>query len=159
MLLAFFGVLNILLLIYIPFSNVLEESLIINFKQIAIANYNVLDESLQRSIEGAESLSRRSMIKNTAEDFQNGLMTFEELADYTQPKFEDGVKAFEYLVLAERFIGNHRVTSHAAEYPLSDLIIPKYFFEDKAIVVQRYTCRTNISFIYIVLLYLIRRVT
>ncbi len=84
----FLGVLIFLFLVYIPFSNVLEESLITNFEQIAMANYHVLDGSIKRSVEGANSLSSRTMIKNAAEDFQKGLITFEELADYTQPKYE-----------------------------------------------------------------------
>jgi diguanylate cyclase (GGDEF)-like protein len=145
----FLGVLILLFLVYIPFSNVLEESLITNFEQIAMANYHVLDGSIKRSVEGANSLSSRTMIKNAAEDFQKGLITFEELADYTQPKYEDGAKALEHLASAERFIGSRRVASYQTNYQLSNLIIPEqFFYEDGNSYSKLYLTDKNLLYLY-----------
>lgn len=127
----FIGVSILLFLIYIPFSDVLEESLLTNFEQVAIANYNVLDGSVKRSVEGAKGLSSRTMIKNAAEEFQKELISFEELTGYTQPKYEDGAKTLEHLALAERFIGDRLVASYRTNDKLLDFNIPEQFFKEE----------------------------
>lgn len=44
------------------------------------------------------------MIKNAIGDYKSGLMNINELKTFTQPKYEDGGKAINYIVLAERIV-------------------------------------------------------
>ena len=107
----------VFLLIYLPLKGELVESLINNFDQISYIRYASLQNNMDRGVEGAGSLSSRTMIRNAILEYENGEMTMDELIAYTQPKYEDGIKALKYLVRAERFVGDNLIAKYiSADY-------------------------------------------
>lgn len=116
----------IFLLVYLPLKKELEKSLIDNFSQLSAVNYHSLQNSINRGLEGARSLSSRSMIRQAMSEYSSGEMSLEELAAYTQPKYEEGAAALEYLLLAERFAGKSVIARVApANYEESPCFIDR----------------------------------
>lgn len=101
-------------LVYLPLNKALKESLIDNFDQISIAIYRSFQNDVQRALEGAKSLSSRTMIKQAMVEYKNGDISLADLKDYTQPKYEDGANALDYLYVANRYAENELI----AEYTL-----------------------------------------
>lgn len=96
----------VFLLIYLPLKLELEKSLMDNFDQLSFIRYTSLQNNMDRCLEGARSLSSRTMIRNAILEYENGKMDMDELITYSQPKYEDGVKAHKFLVKAERLLGD-----------------------------------------------------
>lgn len=104
-------------LIYLPLKTELEKSLMNNFDRVSYISYASLQNNIDRGLEGARSLSSRTMIKNAILDYENGELGMDELIAYTQPRYEDGVKALEYLIKAERFVDDTIIAAFlSAEY-------------------------------------------
>ena len=108
------GALLMYCLVYVPLKEALETSLINNFSQISQVNYRSVQNNMQRSMEGARSLSSRTMIKNVIDEYHNKNLSLDELIAYTQPKYEDGAKALEYLLSAERFVDDTPIARYTA---------------------------------------------
>ena len=108
-------ILSVFFLIYSPLKNELKESLLDNFSQLAMVRYNSLQNNIDRSIEGSRSLASRTVIKDAIGDWQEGKISLEELATFTQPKYEDGARALEYLLVAEREVEGQIIASFVAE--------------------------------------------
>lgn len=107
----------VFLLVYLPLKTELEKSLINNFNRVSYISYASLQNNIDRGLEGARSLSSRTMIKNAILDYKDGDLDMDELIEYTQPRYEDGAKALEYLVKAERFVDDTIIVSYlSAEY-------------------------------------------
>lgn len=107
--LSYFGV-------FIPLKNELEDSMHANFKNlVSIAEIN-LENFLSRAVEGAEGLSSRTMIKNEMGKYIAGEITFRELQEYIQPKYEDGASVLKHLLAAYRFVGDNLVSNYGADY-------------------------------------------
>lgn len=126
------GIFVIFFLIYLPLNNALETSLINNFSQISTVNYNSVQNSIQRGLEGARSLSSRTMIKNAIIEYNNKEIDIDELISYTQPKYEDGAKALEHLVLSERFVGKVSIARYAPSENEVDISFADKFLEESA---------------------------
>ena len=78
----------ILIILYFGVFNPLRSELINSLKNnfdhsVSISEIN-LENYLDRSIEGAKSLSSRTMIRKKLDSFVNNEITFEELRGYTQ---------------------------------------------------------------------------
>jgi len=85
-----------------PLKTELEESLNQNFKNsVSITEINV-ENKFSRYKEGAESLSSRTMIRNKLKEYNEKDISLQELKDYTQAKYSDGVKVLENIVSAFR---------------------------------------------------------
>ncbi|NLT19532.1 MAG: GGDEF domain-containing protein [Syntrophomonadaceae bacterium] len=104
-------------LVYQPMQDELKKSLTENFVQISLTNYYAIENNIERCIEGAKSLSSRTMIKNAIGEYKNGKISLEELKTYTQAKYEDGAKAIDYIVLAERIVDDNTI----AIYQIGDV--------------------------------------
>lgn len=88
--------------VFTPLKTELEISLKENFQNtVDITEMNV-ENKFHRYIEGAESLSSRTMIRNKIEAYQLGEVSFLELQDYTHDKYRDGVKVLDNIVAAFR---------------------------------------------------------
>ena len=98
--------------IFQPMKIALEKSLIDNFLQASTVSYHSIQNSMQRGIEGAKSISSRSMIRVAITDYNSGKMTLEELMAYSQPKYEDGCKAIDHLVHAQRIVDGTVIASY-----------------------------------------------
>ena len=86
------------LLVYLPMKAELEKSLMNNFEQLSFIRYASLQNDMDRGLEGARSLSSRSVIRNAILEYRNGEMDMDELMAATQLRYEDGAKALEYLM-------------------------------------------------------------
>ena len=102
--LIFLTITVIFFIMYLPFKQELEKSLMTNFNQVSYIRYAAIQNIMDRSMEGAKSLSSRTMIRDAIMKYAHGEMSIEELIAYTQPKYTDGAQALEYLVKAERFV-------------------------------------------------------
>lgn len=69
-----------------------------------------IEEHISRSMEGAISLSSRTMIRNAIEDYHEGSITFTELSDYTASRYADGVEALDNIVHAARIVDDKIVS-------------------------------------------------
>ena len=101
--------------VYLPLKAELEKSLLDNFDRLAYISYTALEDSIDRGYEGARSLSSRTMIRNALLEYQEGDLSLQALKAYTQPRYEDGVRALEHLIRAERFAGDNLIAEYATE--------------------------------------------
>ena len=96
--------------VFAPLKNKLEITLKNNFmKTVSITEMNIENE-FSRFIEGGESLSSRTMIKNKLEEYKSREITFKELKEYTKDKYNDGAKILENIVVAFRLTDNQIIT-------------------------------------------------
>ncbi|MGM0410791.1 MAG: GGDEF domain-containing protein [Bacillota bacterium] len=79
-------------------------------RSVTITEQNV-ENTLNRFIEGAESLSSRTMIKNKLGQYKGGEISLIELKEYTKEKYADGAKVLENVVGAYRISDNEVITS------------------------------------------------
>lgn len=101
--------------VFAPLSTELEDSLNENFQNtVSILEINAENE-LKRYIEGAESLSSRTMIRNELSRYQGGEISFQELQDYTQDKYSDGAGVLENIFSAFRVTEDKVVASWGDE--------------------------------------------
>ncbi len=99
----------VFLLVFQPMQAELRKSLTDGFAQMSRANHYVIENAVERRIEGAESLSSRTIIKNAIREYKSGKMSLEELKTYTQPKYEDGARAIDQVCLAHRVVDDETV--------------------------------------------------
>lgn len=110
------GTLGMFFLVFQPMETALKKSLTDNFIQISEVNYCSVNDSIQRGIEGAKSISSRTMIRDAIDDYKKGKTSLDELKEYTQSKYEDGAEVIEHLVTAERYVDGKII----AQYKDSD---------------------------------------
>lgn len=97
--------------VFSPLRTELETSLRNEFQRsVTITEQNV-ENTLNRFIEGAKSLSSRTMIKNKLDQYKDGEISLIELKEYTKEKYADGAKVLENVVGAYRISDNEVITS------------------------------------------------
>jgi diguanylate cyclase (GGDEF)-like protein len=101
-------------LVFQPMQAELKKSLTEVFAQVSRTNYYVVENIIERYIEGAKSLSSRTMIKNALGEYKSGQMSLAELRTYTQAKYEDGARAIDYIILAQRIVDDNVIASYQA---------------------------------------------
>jgi|GEM_PF-1280575 len=115
-------VIFIYLIIFIPMKMELQHSLIDNFHRNGHTNFHVIEASVSRAVEGANSLSSRTMIKMAIEKYLDGRIDLEELRRYTDSKYTDGAKALKNTIYAERIVDGLSI----AKYNPSGFFVPTY---------------------------------
>mgnify|MGYP000954055155 CR=1 FL=1 len=108
------SVLIVFFLIYAPLDEAVTTSLVDNFVQIANIHWQSLQNAIERNLEGARSLSSRTMIRMAIEKYEEGLLSLAELEEYHQGKYEDGAQALEHLSSAQRIVNGQVVASYSA---------------------------------------------
>jgi len=97
--------------VFAPLKSELETTLYKNFEStVSITEINV-ENKLSRFIEGSESLSSRSMIRNEIQNYKSGNISLLELQNYTKDKYSDGVKVLDNIVSASRVTDNRVIAS------------------------------------------------
>lgn len=91
-------------MVYQPLHNALRQSALDNFELLATAKYQTIYNQVDRSVEGSMSLSSRTMIREKIYEYKMGLVSFEELVEYTDPKYSDGVDALDRVYYAVRLV-------------------------------------------------------
>lgn len=66
----------------------------------------ILNNSIDQVLEGARSISSRTMIRKEIVKFYAGEVSFDEMKSYTQAKYIDGVKALDDCIYAARYVNN-----------------------------------------------------
>lgn len=108
--------------VFIPLKYQLEDSLENNFNQhVSITEINV-ENYLRRTIEGAKSLSSRTMINKKLEEYKTGQISFENLQEYTVPKYADGAEALQYILSAYRVTDGRVAAKWESDYMESSII-------------------------------------
>lgn len=97
--------------VYKPMKNEIESNLVDNFKLISKSKVDTFEGRIEKSLQGANSLSSRSMIRNKIVDYNSGLVSFAELQDFTENKYSEGVIVLNDITFAERYVDNKRLTS------------------------------------------------
>lgn len=119
-------------LIYQPLNNALETSLVENFSHLSTVNYSALQNTLNQGLEGSRSLASRTMIKNAIEDYYSNQLDLEGLENYTQPKYQDGAKALQNIVLAQRYVDEKVVGEYySPDIQLKPSEIERFFTDSK----------------------------
>ncbi|MDR3586835.1 MAG: hypothetical protein P4L59_16200 [Desulfosporosinus sp.] len=90
----------------------MEEAATQNFNLISNAEAKTVDYFIQHSIEGASSLSSRTMIRDIIVEYKNSNISLKELIDYTQPKYQDGVMALKNVLAAYRVVENKVISQY-----------------------------------------------
>ncbi|MGM0500280.1 MAG: hypothetical protein ACQERL_08750, partial [Bacillota bacterium] len=106
--------------IFSPLKNELENSLLHNFLNKVSTNEVSIENRFDRYIEGSKSLASRTMIKNKLADYKNNQISFEELHNYTQPKYEDGAEALANILAAYR-ITDDKIAAQYGETELEKI--------------------------------------
>ncbi len=109
------------LVVYQPMRQELENELLDNFHLVSTSNQQTLETFLARSREGAESLSSRSVIRDKIVDYKNHLISYEELQDFTTPRYLDGVNALEDILFAGRYVDHNLLVSYGDINPDTSL--------------------------------------
>lgn len=104
-------------LIYSPMKVELQNSLIDNFKQNADTNYHLIESTIDRGVDGASSLSSRTMIKIATQEYLNNTMSLEELRIFVKDKYIEGAKAVNNILYAERIVDNQSIAKYYNSTP------------------------------------------
>lgn len=129
----FLGIILLIILIlfyfgvFMPLKTELENALEQNFHNLVSISEINFENKLNRYIEGASSLSSRTMIKNELDNYLQGESSLEELRNYTQAKYADGAEVLHHAYAAYRMSGD-QVISHWGEVKLD--FIKNFNFEE-----------------------------
>lgn len=102
--------------VYLPLKGELEAALEENFSTLVSVSEIFMEDHLGRAVEGAESLSSRTMIRKKLIDYHNNQISLEELREYTHDKYEDGVESFNYALGAYRFSDGQQIASCGSDF-------------------------------------------
>lgn len=92
--------------IFIPMEREIEMNLLNNFNLLSETKKNAFMSAIDRSIQGAKSLSSRTVIRNKIVEYLQGEVSFEELQKFTSDKYLDGVRAIDDVVYSVRVVEN-----------------------------------------------------
>lgn len=106
------SVVIIFLSIYRPLKVELEKSLVDSFQELANIRYISLENNVNKGLEGARSMSSRSVIRDAILEYIDKEITLEELKNSTQKRYEDGAKVLDNLLLAERYVEDKLISSY-----------------------------------------------
>lgn len=112
---ALLSLVIIFLFIYRPLKLELEKSLVDNFQEIANIRHASLENNINKGLEGARSMSSRSVIRDAILDYMDKEITLEELKTSSQKRYEDGAKVLDNLLLAERYVEDNLIASYFAD--------------------------------------------
>lgn len=136
----FLGIILLIILVlfyfgvFMPLKVELENALEDNFHNLVSISEINFENKLNRYIEGAESLSSRTMIKNELDRYVKGEISLEEVRNYSQAKYADGAEALHHANSAYR-ISDDRIISHWGEEQI-EVINNFDFSEEKDIEIK-----------------------
>lgn len=112
-----------------PLKLELESALEENFHNLVSISEINFENKLNRYLEGASSLSSRTMIKNELANYLQGEISLEELRNYTQSKYADGAEVLHHAYAAYRTSGD-QIIAHWGENKLE--FIKSFNFDEEA---------------------------
>lgn len=114
-LIVIFSLITIYFGIYRPMKDEIESNITERFILVSQSKIGVLLEAVDKSIQGARSLSSRTMIRNKIVEYNEDKVSLDELKDFTYPKYLDGVEALENVIFARRVVGNSIIAEMKSE--------------------------------------------
>ena len=93
-------------LFFKPSQHILTEKIENEFRNEMILKSYLLENAVSKFVEGAKSISSRSMIRLKIIEYKAGKINLSQLRSYTEPKYIDGMKALEDCFFAVRFVDN-----------------------------------------------------
>lgn len=97
--------------VHFPMHQELENETANNFKLEARLNMQILEQYIDLCLLGAESLASRSAIRDIAVEYHEGRVSWEEMQEFIQPRYMDGLSAMRYIVGAARIIDGNVAVS------------------------------------------------
>ena len=98
-------------IIHFPMRSELEKETIHNFELEARLNMQILEQYIELCLLGTRSLASRTEIRNQAAEYYEGNVTWEEMTEYIQPRYMDGLSSLRNLVGAARIIDGKEAVS------------------------------------------------
>lgn len=92
--------------IFKPSDEILKSKIENEFTQDMTLNSYMIDNTISRFIEGAKSISSRSMIRKKIIEYKKNEISLKQLISYTKPKYLDGIEALDACVYAARYVDN-----------------------------------------------------
>lgn len=90
----------------------IEDNLVDNFILVSEVKVSTFEERISKNIQGVESISSITMIRNKMDEYLLGDISFNDLVDYTVDKYSDGVKVLEDVNYAVRYTDGQVVTRY-----------------------------------------------
>ncbi len=90
--------------VFIKYQSVIKSQIEQQFVSDMKMKTLLLDNSISKYIQGVKSISSRSSIRNKIIEYEDGVISFEELKKFAIPKYKDGIKALENIIGARRYI-------------------------------------------------------
>lgn len=88
--------------VYLPMAHEIEKNAIEQFKIISESKVHTFNETINKNVQGAKSLSSRSAIRNKVDEYLEGHIDLETLQTFTRDKYLDGVSVIEDVIYAVR---------------------------------------------------------
>lgn len=113
----------IFMAIYMPLKKELDSVVMENYQLITQNKHQVLKEYVKKGRDSAASLSSRSVIRDMLADYLEGKVSFEELREFTAPRYNDGAAVIENLRSALRVTPDGKIIhSIGPEEGLTDFV-------------------------------------
>ncbi len=116
----------VVVIVFIPMEVKLRDSRVQEYTLVSHLDYYIVKGALMRGVEAASGLSSRSMIRNAIGYYKDGLLSFDELKDYSSSKYNEGAKTIDYLLAAYRFVDNRVLVSYLSKEQQTVLEEPQY---------------------------------
>ena len=121
--------------IYRPLTDELEQEVMGNFNLVASNKHQVFEAYLMSTRYNAASLSSRSVIRDMLADYVDGKVDFEDLVEYSAPRYGEGVAVFDQLRSALRVTKDGLVIHKIGpDNNMADLVL-----WDEETLISRYT--------------------
>lgn len=108
------GTAFLVILVYLPMSKELDNSLLSNFAQLSHMNEDSLEHIVHAGLDGSRSLSSRTMMKIALLDYLEGKMELEELREYVEPIYAETAMILENVQCARRIVDGVEISHYKA---------------------------------------------
>lgn len=101
--------------VYLPMAYEVEKNAIEQFKIISESKVYTFNETINKNVQGAKSLSSRSAIRNKVDEYLEGHIDLESLQTFTRDKYLDGVSVIEDVIYAVRVGDGYEIARWAED--------------------------------------------
>lgn len=101
--------------IFLPMEREIENNLVENFNLLAQTKTDSFYGTINKNVQGAKSLSSRTVIRNKITEYLQGEIDFYELKNFTEDKYLDGVRAIENVAYSIRIVDQQVVSEYYGE--------------------------------------------
>lgn len=98
--------------IYRPLGNSVKENLLLNFSQLSEVKYNSFNHEINQNLSKAKLISDRAMIRRSMQSYLDGNMSFIDLQEYVDERYEDFASTVENLLWTFRYVGDELVAEY-----------------------------------------------